>query len=170
MAHSLETRVPFLDNDLVDFAQRVPVGMKLGEPRRGRAAQRERARAEDEAALRAHARRQAPVAQGDGAVRAAPVVADGASRASPRPTPAGSGAKASTTSAERCSTATPRSTTIWTGRTVHGLIDEHLSGRANHRLLIWSLLSVEQWCRTFLLGERPSRRALALVSRCQMPG
>jgi asparagine synthase (glutamine-hydrolysing) len=40
--------------------------------------------------------------------------------------------------------------------TVHGLIDEHLSGRANHRLLIWSLLSVEQWCRTFLLGERPS--------------
>lgn len=30
MAHSLETRVPFLDNDLVDFAMRVPVGLKLG--------------------------------------------------------------------------------------------------------------------------------------------
>lgn len=29
MAHSLETRVPFLDNDLVDFAQQVPVNMKL---------------------------------------------------------------------------------------------------------------------------------------------
>ena len=29
MAHSLETRVPFLDNDLVDFAQKVPVSMKL---------------------------------------------------------------------------------------------------------------------------------------------
>lgn len=29
MAHGLETRVPFLDNDLVDFAQRVPVGLKL---------------------------------------------------------------------------------------------------------------------------------------------
>ena len=29
MAHSLETRVPFLDNDLVDFAQKVPVGLKL---------------------------------------------------------------------------------------------------------------------------------------------
>ncbi|HWT13583.1 MAG TPA: asparagine synthase (glutamine-hydrolyzing), partial [Allosphingosinicella sp.] len=29
MAHSLETRVPFLDNDLVDFAMRVPVAMKL---------------------------------------------------------------------------------------------------------------------------------------------
>jgi asparagine synthase (glutamine-hydrolysing) len=29
MAHSLESRVPFLDNDLVDFAQKVPVHLKL---------------------------------------------------------------------------------------------------------------------------------------------
>jgi asparagine synthase (glutamine-hydrolysing) len=29
MAHSLETRVPFLDNDLVDFSQKIPVKMKL---------------------------------------------------------------------------------------------------------------------------------------------
>lgn len=31
MAHSLETRVPFLDNDLVDFAQKVPAKYKLGD-------------------------------------------------------------------------------------------------------------------------------------------
>ena len=29
MAHSLETRVPFLDNDLVDFSMRIPVKYKL---------------------------------------------------------------------------------------------------------------------------------------------
>ena len=29
MAHGLETRVPFLDNDLVEFAMRVPAGLKL---------------------------------------------------------------------------------------------------------------------------------------------
>lgn len=29
MAHSLETRVPFLDNNLVDFAQKIPVKFKL---------------------------------------------------------------------------------------------------------------------------------------------
>src|SRR4029453_958477 len=29
MAHGLETRVPFLDNDLVDFAMQVPVRFKL---------------------------------------------------------------------------------------------------------------------------------------------
>ncbi len=33
MAHSLETRVPFLDNDLVDFAMRLPVRLKLGKLR-----------------------------------------------------------------------------------------------------------------------------------------
>ncbi|MCF6339854.1 MAG: asparagine synthase (glutamine-hydrolyzing) [Sulfurimonas sp.] len=31
MAHSLETRVPFLDNDLVDFAQKIPARFKLGD-------------------------------------------------------------------------------------------------------------------------------------------
>lgn len=31
MSHSLETRVPFLDNDLVDFAQKVPAKYKLGD-------------------------------------------------------------------------------------------------------------------------------------------
>lgn len=30
MAHSLETRVPFLDNDLVDFAMKLPARFKLG--------------------------------------------------------------------------------------------------------------------------------------------
>jgi asparagine synthase (glutamine-hydrolysing) len=29
MAHSLETRVPFMDNDLVDFAMNCPVSLKL---------------------------------------------------------------------------------------------------------------------------------------------
>jgi len=29
MAHGLETRVPFMDNDLVDFAMRCPVNLKL---------------------------------------------------------------------------------------------------------------------------------------------
>ena len=29
MAHGLETRLPFLDNDLVDFAMRCPVNLKL---------------------------------------------------------------------------------------------------------------------------------------------
>ena len=29
MAHGLENRVPFMDNELVDFAMQCPVGLKL---------------------------------------------------------------------------------------------------------------------------------------------
>jgi asparagine synthase (glutamine-hydrolysing) len=39
---------------------------------------------------------------------------------------------------------------------VTALISEHLSGQVNRRLLIWSLLSFEMWCETFL-GAGASR-------------
>jgi asparagine synthase (glutamine-hydrolysing) len=29
--------------------------------------------------------------------------------------------------------------------TIQSLIDEHLDGKENRRLLIWSLLSIEEW-------------------------
>jgi len=33
---------------------------------------------------------------------------------------------------------------------VNGLVDQHLQGQQNRRLLIWSLLYLEQWCKQFL--------------------
>ena len=33
---------------------------------------------------------------------------------------------------------------------VRPLVDDHLSGRENRRLLIWSLLCLEEWAHTFL--------------------
>ena len=33
------------------------------------------------------------------------------------------------------------------------ILNEHMSGKHNHRLLIWSLLSFEWWCRLFLDKE-----------------
>jgi asparagine synthase (glutamine-hydrolysing) len=35
-------------------------------------------------------------------------------------------------------------------RSVRDLVADHLEGRQNRRLFIWSLLSFEQWCQTFL--------------------
>jgi len=35
---------------------------------------------------------------------------------------------------------------------VRALVEEHLSGRANRRLLVWSLLNVEWWLRGFTEG------------------
>ena len=37
--------------------------------------------------------------------------------------------------------------------TAHALMNEHFYGAHNHRLLIWSLLCFEWWCRTFLSGK-----------------
>jgi asparagine synthase (glutamine-hydrolysing) len=37
--------------------------------------------------------------------------------------------------------------------TVGELVGEHLRGEKNRRLLIWSLISFEWWCRTFLAGS-----------------
>ena len=51
MAHGLETRVPFLDNDLVDFAMRVPARMKLGNLERGRSASTRTSRAASATAI-----------------------------------------------------------------------------------------------------------------------
>ena len=34
-------------------------------------------------------------------------------------------------------------------KAVHALVSDHLEGRENRRLFIWSLLSLEHWCRTF---------------------
>ena len=33
---------------------------------------------------------------------------------------------------------------------VLALVDEHLEGKQNRRLLIWSLLNLESWCHEFL--------------------
>jgi asparagine synthase (glutamine-hydrolysing) len=37
-------------------------------------------------------------------------------------------------------------------------VNEHLNGQKNRRLLIWSLISFEWWCRTFLDGAPRGER------------
>ncbi len=36
---------------------------------------------------------------------------------------------------------------------VQELLNEHFSGKTNHRLLVWSLLSFEWWLKTFMSPE-----------------
>lgn len=38
---------------------------------------------------------------------------------------------------------------------VRQVVEDHVTGRVNHRLLLWSLLCFEWWCRCFLDKERP---------------
>ena len=149
MAHSLETRVPFLDNDLVDFAMRLPVRYKLGNlaeivrldenepgPKTEKFFQRTR---DGKLLLRKCMARYIPqeVTQRH---------KQGFSG------PDSSWFRGSSIDYVRSTlyNKTARIYDFFDYHAVTTLVEDHLSGRVNRRLLIWSLLSFEQWCSTFL--------------------
>jgi asparagine synthase (glutamine-hydrolysing) len=149
MAHSLETRVPFLDNDLVDFAMKVPVNLKLGnlteavrlnenEPGHKTTKYFQKTR-DGKLLLRKAMERYIPRAITD------------------REKQGFSAPDASWFKGEsidyirRCLFRKhARIYEFLDRQIIQRLINEHLEGRGNRRLLIWSLLNVEQWCDRFL--------------------
>jgi asparagine synthase (glutamine-hydrolysing) len=151
MAHGLETRVPFLDNDLVAFAERVPVNRKLGnlqevvrlnENEPGSKSERYFKRTRDgKLILREAMERHIPnevttlEKQGFSAPDASWFRGE------------------SIDYVRRRLHADAHIYEFLDRDTVKTLVDDHLEGRANRRLLIWSLLSLEEWCRTFLTRE-----------------
>jgi len=149
MANSLETRVPFLDNDLVDFAQRVPIHLKLGnlqsvirinENEPGSKKQKFFSKSKDgKLLLRNAMRKYIPETIIDG-------VKQGFSA------PDASWFKGESIDYVRKNLYRKDALLYeYLDRTtVRELIDEHLEGRTNRRLLIWSLLNFEEWLRHFL--------------------
>ena len=151
MAHSLENRVPFLDNDLVDFAVALPVRMKLRDL---------------EAVVRIDENEVRPKQQvyfertNDGKL----ILREALKRLLPDDYVTGtkqgfSGPDASWFRGESMAYVErllldPRARIYQFLRhdTVTELIREHLSGQHNRRLLIWSLLCFEWWLRLFLEG------------------
>lgn len=149
MAHGLETRVPFLDNDLVDFAMRLPVKMKLAnlgevvrlnenEPAQKSEKYFQRTR-DGKLALRKVMSRYIPeeITQADKQGFSAPDA---------------SWFKGESIEYVRREILDPRARIyqFMDYPSVHSLVDEHLSGSQNRRLLIWSLLSFEWWLKSFL--------------------
>lgn len=144
MAHGLETRVPFLDNDLVDFAMRCPVRLKLNnlrdvvrinenEPgdKQGRYFQRTN---DGKQILRDMMRKHIPSEIADG-------VKQGFSA------PDASWFKGESIDYVRRNLMRPsaRIYQYLDRATVQQMVDEHLQGKENRRLFIWSLLNVESW-------------------------
>jgi len=148
MSHGLETRIPFLDNDLVDFAMKVPVRLKLGDLHHvqpfdendpGPKADRYFARTKDgKLILRDVLSRYVPreistrTKQGFSAPDASWF----------------RGESIDYVRSTLCE-GKPRIYDVFDRDAVIGLIDDHLQGRHNRRLLIWSLLSMEHCMRAF---------------------
>jgi len=160
MAHSLETRLPFLDNDLVDFAMRLPMKLKLGnlqevvrlnENEPGSKTQKYFQKTRDgKLLLRKAMSRWVPKEITD-------LIKQGFS-----------GPDASWFKGEsidyvrrRLMSSEAKIYSFLDRESVQGLIQEHLNGEQNRRLLIWSLLNVEQWIESYLSGELPVSSATA---------
>ena len=149
MAHSLETRLPFLDNDLVDFAMRLPVSVKLrnlgqvvqlneNEPG-GKSTKYFQKTNDGKLLLRQVMARYIPseIVEADKQGFSAPDA---------------SWFKGESIDYvnEKLNGAHARIYEYLDKKSVQALIQEHLSGKKNRRLLIWSLLNVEEWCQQFL--------------------
>jgi asparagine synthase (glutamine-hydrolysing) len=155
MAHGLETRVPFLDNDLVDFAMHVPVRHKLrdlgavvrlNENTPGAKTEQYFAQTNDgKIVLRRALSKYMPKDYTDG-------VKQGFAA------PDASWFKGQSIDYIRglFGDKKARIYDFLQPATVHALLEEHFTGQQNRRLLIWSLLCFEWWCRVFLDGQRPA--------------
>ena len=155
MAHGLETRVPFLDNDLVDFAMRVPPRLKLGnlaevvridenEPGGKRERYFNRTR-DGKLVLRRSMARHLP-----------PEIANREKQGFSAPDASWFKGESIDYVRRRLYQGPARIYEFLDAKEVRALVDDHLEGRANRRLLIWSLLSLETWCELFLDGRQPN--------------
>ena len=134
MAHSLEVRVPFLDNELVEIARRIPARLKHqgdGKPLLRRAM---RGLLPDEILEKPKQGFSPPDEswyRGPSMGEIAELLLD------PRTLDRG----------------------YFEPEYVRRVLDEHRTARQNHRLLIWSLLSFEWWNRLFVDGDPETRHS-----------
>lgn len=149
MAHGLETRVPFLDNDLVDFATKLPIAMKLGnlgevvrinENEPGAKTRKYFQKTKDgKLALRNVMGNYIPTNITNG-------IKQGFSA------PDSSWFKGESIEYVREIIFNKRALIYdyFDSNAIQKLVNEHIEGNANRRLLIWSLLNLEWWLNKYL--------------------
>ncbi len=148
MAHSLETRVPFLDNDLVDFALRIPPHFKLKNLRTAPVVD------EDEPSkaikYRANPNHDGKLVLRDAMARLIPPdITSRAKQGFSAPDASWFRGESIKYINQLLRDPKARLNEFVSRDYVAGVLDEHTGGRVNHRLLIWSLLSFEWWLRIF---------------------
>jgi len=144
-AHSLETRVPYLDNDLVDFALSLPPSFKL-----------------DIVRLSEQGSNREPVLSSDGkrifrqAMRGLvpQQILDKKKQGFSPPDQSWYRGETMSYIREILLESSAIGRGYFNPAYVQRVVEEHIQGKVNHRLLIWSLLCFEWWHRIFIDGER----------------
>jgi len=144
MAHSLESRVPFMDSDLVDFAMQCPVNLKLNnlsevlrvnENETGGKKNKYHHKTNDGKQLLRDVMRK--------------YISEEVTRAEKQgfSSPDSSWFKGESINyvKRRLFNNQAKIYSILDRNTVHKLVNQHLQGSDNRRLLIWSLLNIEEW-------------------------
>jgi len=147
MAHGLETRVPLLDNELVDFACRVPVTMKVdGLDHLERI---------DENLPRKKYVYQEKIQSGKNVLRQAmghilpPEVTGARKQGFSAPDESWFRGRSEAYIRQVLTDPSARISEYLDTAFVRESLDIHAAGQKNHRLLIWSLLCFETWLRRF---------------------
>lgn len=149
MAHGLETRVPFMDNDLVDFAMACPVELKLNnltnvikvdenEPG-DKVAKYFRKTNDGKQILRDMMSSYIPEE-----------ITSAAKQGFSSPDASWFKGDSIDFVRERLLDRKARIFDVLDHGATIELVNEHLEGRSNHRLLIWSLLNADEWMRQVL--------------------
>ena len=149
MASSLETRVPFLDNDLVDFSIKCPVNLKLNnlqevirlnENDPGNKKKRYFSKTKDgKQILRDTMRSHVP-----------DFVVDATKQGFSSPDASWFKGESIDFVRHRLLNNNARIYEFMDPSTVHQMVNEHLEGKQNRRLFIWSLLNTEEFLEQFV--------------------
>ncbi len=148
MAHGLETRVPFMDNDLVDFAMQLPVSFKLGNLSRvvkldenvvggDKKLYYEKTR-DGKLLLRKMMQRYVPES-----------ITGGIKQGFSSPDQNWFRGESIEFVKKRLLNQDARLYSCFDPSSLQEVVREHPEGRKNRRLFIWSLLNFEEWLRVF---------------------
>ncbi|MBN8704007.1 MAG: asparagine synthase (glutamine-hydrolyzing) [Bacteroidetes bacterium] len=151
MASGLEERFPFLDNDLVDFAQKIPVRHKLGNL--------EAMKEIDENDYNKKKKAYQNFDDGKNVLRKAMAeflpqsVVDRIKQGFSAPDESWYRGENANYLKELLLNKKAVSAEFIDRKYIEHIIHEHIDKRINHRLLIWSFMNFEWWCKLFLNGE-----------------
>jgi asparagine synthase (glutamine-hydrolysing) len=152
MANGLEERFPFLDNDLVAFAQKIPVRHKLGN------LEREIKRMDENISLKKSAYREFD--DGKNVLRKAMQklvpkhIISRKKQGFSAPDESWYRGENADYVKELLLSGNNASSTFINTDYIRFILSEHTEKQINHRLLIWSFMCFEMWCKEFLHKNR----------------